>query len=93
MNNSQEIWNEFPLKHGRFNGKTKAHWEREAHKLVVETLLRSSEMDKRSVIGALAAKRLYELAKAEDPEVLAELEIQRDNCRESIGLILADCLP
>ena len=48
----------------------RAHWEREAKKLVVEMLYRASMVDTRSIIGTLASKRLVELAIAEDPVIV-----------------------
>ena len=70
----------------------RAHWEREAKKLVVELLYRASMVDTRSIIGTLASKRLVELAVAEDPEILKEVIETRDRCVAGMGRIMADII-
>lgn len=86
------VWDKFPVKRGRFNGKPKAHWEREAKKLVIETLVRGSMCDTRSAIGALASERLLELAKAEDPELFEEVVQEREACQAGFARVMGEML-
>ena len=90
--NNEEIWTRFPLKRGRFNGKGKKHWEREAAKLVVAMLVRASNLDHRSAIGAIASNRLLELARAESPELYAEIVGERDRCRKGFARVMREIL-
>ena len=74
-----------------FNGKPMKYWEGEAHKLVVDCLVRASlGVDVRSIIGKLASERLMELANAEDSELVKEVFEERDRCMEGFASIVND---
>lgn len=87
-----KVFEQFPFKRGKFNGKGKAHWEREAKKLVVEMLVRASMIDRSSLIGALAAERLEALARAESEELYAEVIGERDRCQEGFARIMGEII-
>lgn len=71
----------------RFNGKPMSHWQKEADKLVIDLLYRASLVDRRSIIGELAHKRLIEIAKAEsgDSGLFEEAIESRDCCRRGMA--------
>ena len=66
------------------------HWRKEASKLVVECLVRASNLDTRSVIGDIAARRLIELAIEESPEFFKEVTDERDRCINNMNAIIAE---
>ena len=68
------------------------HWRREAKRLVIEQLVRSSMVDRRSIIGEIASDRLRELARAEDLVLFDEVCQTRDRCQEGFARILNDML-
>ena len=76
---------------GRFCGKPLKHWQREARKLVMDSLVRSMTGGI-SIIHAMANARLLEIAKAEDPEMLDEVLAERDRCVSGFKLIMQDIL-
>ena len=71
----------------RFNGQPARHWQREARKLVVEQLVRSSNVDG-SIVGAMASARLLALAEAEDPELYQEVLDERVRCKQGLAAIM-----
>lgn len=73
----------------RFNGKPMSHWEAEAKRFVVESLVRcAANTDERSIIGEIAAKRFMELARAESPELVEQVLKERSTFIESIAQLL-----
>ena len=69
-----------------FNGQPMSHWQRKADELVMDCLVRAvysvtdPTPETTSLIRKLAAERLTAIAKAENPEMYAEICGQRDRC-------------
>lgn len=81
----------------RINGKPMSHWEREARRVVLDTLVRGATYlgwgggrpELQSIVHKIAADRLMELANAEDPELVGELLAERSRCQENLALFVA----
>lgn len=74
----------------RYNGKPMAHWGRLAHELVVDHLVRAAlRCDEHSIVGELAAKRLWALANAEDAQEVARLLVERETFQRNVSAIVA----
>jgi hypothetical protein len=70
-----------------------AHWERIARKLVVDSLVRAAvNMDFRSEPGGRAHRRLFEMARAEDPVLLQEVLDEREAFHRGFTTVMADIL-
>lgn len=78
-------------KKGRFNGKSMKHWERMAHELVVEELLRAAlrhdANPAMSIVGYMASNKLMIMARNLDDELVGKLIDERNNWR--IGALAA----
>lgn len=82
---------------GTINGKPMSHWEREAKRMVLDSLVRaavyfgwgSERPDIQSIIHKIAADRLMELANAEDPNLVKELLAERNRCQMNLARFLA----
>jgi hypothetical protein len=71
-------------------GKSMAHWERMAKKLVVEQLVHASFVDTRSIPGKIASDRLIALARAEDPTLFDEVLKEREGLAYGVARVLAE---
>jgi len=80
----------------RINGKPMCYWQQQAENLVIDTLVRAAisygwkpdGQDKlQSIIHKIAADRLMEIAKFEDPELVDEILKERDTCLNNFSKI------
>jgi hypothetical protein len=71
-----------------FNGKPIEHWQKQADKLVIECLVRASNVDTRSIVGEMAHERLLALALAISPELLQEVLGDRARCQAGLALAM-----
>lgn len=76
----------------RLCGRKLDFWKRKATELVVEQLLRASLVDRRSIVGDLAASRLLQLASSEDHEVFEKMIKKRGRALSGMQMILTDML-
>jgi hypothetical protein len=79
-----------------FNGKPMGYWEQMAHEMVVEVLVRAAvtyDHPLSSLPQQLAAKRLWELIKAEGPKTAKKLLEERERCFDGIAKIMNDLRP
>lgn len=88
----EQIFNQYPFKRGKLNGKGREYWQGQADKLVVERLVRASMLDQSSIIGALASHRLLEIARTESSDLFDEVLAERAASEVSVGRTLRDVL-
>ena len=70
-----------------------AHWDRIAAKLVIESLVRAAvNMDVRSEPGARAHRRLFEIARSEDPTLVKEVLDEREAFHRGFATVMMDLL-
>jgi hypothetical protein len=74
-------------KRKRFNKQPFSHWERMADELVVESLVRASLCDRRSIVGYMAAKRLMSMALNESPTLVKKVLEERAICQQNMMAI------
>jgi hypothetical protein len=80
-------------KRKNYNGKPLSHWQRKADELVVYHLVRAAQhCDDRSIIGELAAPKLWELANSVSPELVKEVLQEQGRCQSGFAAIMKDVL-
>lgn len=76
-----------------YNGKPLSHWQRKADELVVYHLVRAAQQcDRRSIIGELAAPKLWDLANSISPEIVKEVLEEQGRCQAGFTAIMRDIL-
>jgi len=94
---------EEPCRGRKINKRPLSHWEQEAERVIVETLVRGAigygwqpgdgpNDERQSIIHMIAADRLMALAEAENSELVKELLVERDGCLEAISSIMGSYL-
>lgn len=77
----------------KVNGKPLSHWQRKADELVIYHLVRAAQhCDDRSIIGELAAPKLWELANAISPDLVKEVLHEQGRCQAGFAAIMNDIL-
>lgn len=76
----------------RFLGRPMSYWERQARELVVYTILTGVWRYENSgnIVHEMAAKRLWELACAEDPTAVDRLQEERTRCMAGFARAIND---
>jgi len=74
----------------KFNGKPFSHWQSEADRFVVDTLLRAvyNSQEPYSILAELAVRRLREIVEQENPTLVEELEEERVRCMKNVATAL-----
>ena len=74
---------------GLFNGHPMSHWNKLADEYLMELLVsESSKMTTSSIIGALVAERLENIAKAINPVLFKQAVDRRASYLENVAMVL-----
>lgn len=77
----------------KFNGKPLAYWQRKADELVVYHLVRAAQhCNQQSIIGELAAPKLWEMANTVSPDLVKEVLDEQGRCAAGFAAIMNDIL-